>query len=329
MYECFCNKYNIRHFYNPFTCEIVYYPSNEINNNFYSKRCKYFSDYNFCKNDYCHCKHLKDIELPVENDIADTLIERHTTESGEIGWKITKPSYDVKDVMKPSYDVKDVTKLSYDVKDPMKPSYDVKDVTKLSYDVKDPMTTSYDVKDPMKPSYDVKDVMTPSYDVKDVTKLSYNVKDPMKPSYDVKDVTKLSYDVKDVMTTSYDVKDPITLSYDVKDPITLSYDVKDVMKSTEPLYLSYDLQKQQEIPVYPLMDPTYPSYEPTYPSYEPTYPSYEPINKKLKLLPETTKVCCHYHNKYRPQKEMIKEHLNNKIIWICSENDECKIATIV
>ena len=46
MYECFCNKYKMRHFYNPFTCEIVYYPSNEINNNFYSKRCKYFSDYN-------------------------------------------------------------------------------------------------------------------------------------------------------------------------------------------------------------------------------------------------------------------------------------------
>ena len=62
MYECFCNKYNVRHFFNPFTCEIVYYPSNEINNNFYSKRCKYFSDYNFCKNSCCHYKHLKDIE---------------------------------------------------------------------------------------------------------------------------------------------------------------------------------------------------------------------------------------------------------------------------
>ena len=187
MYECFCNKYKVRHFYNPFTCEIVYYPSNEINNNFYSKRCKYFSDYNFCKNDYCHYKHLKDIELPVENDIADTLIERHTTESGEIGWKITKPSYDV-------------------------------------------MTSKQD-----------------SYDV-------------MKPSYDV-------------------------------------------MK---------------------------PSYEPTYPSYEPTYPSYEPTNKKPKLLPETTKVCCHYHNKYRPKKEMIKEQLeNNKIIWICSKDNQCKISTIM
>ena len=87
MNECFCNKYNVRHFYNPFTCE--------INNNFYSKRCKYFSDYNFCKNSCCPYKHLKDIELPVENDIADTLIERHTTESGEIGWKIKKHSYDV------------------------------------------------------------------------------------------------------------------------------------------------------------------------------------------------------------------------------------------
>ena len=80
MYECFCNKYNVRHFYNPFTCE--------INNNFYSKICKYF-----CKNSCCHYKHLKDIELPVENDIADTLIERHTTINGEIGWKINKPSY--------------------------------------------------------------------------------------------------------------------------------------------------------------------------------------------------------------------------------------------
>lgn len=91
MYECFCNKYKVRHFYNPFTCE--------INNNFYSKICKYFFDYNFCKNDYCHYKHLKDIELPVENDIADTLIE-----SGEIGWKIKKPSYDVMESSKESYD---------------------------------------------------------------------------------------------------------------------------------------------------------------------------------------------------------------------------------
>ena len=200
MYECFCNKYKVRHFYNPFTCEIVYYPSNEINNNFYSKRCKYFSDYNFCKNNYCHYKHLKDIELPVENDITDTLIERHTTESGEIGWKITKPSYDVMASIKPTYN----------------------------------------------------------------------------PT-----------------------------------------------ESTESLYLSYDIQKQQELPVYPLMDPTYPSYEPTYPSYEPTY-------KKPKLLPETTKVCCHYHNKYRPKNEMIKEQLeNNKIIWMCSKDNQCKIATIM
>lgn len=102
MNECFCNKYNVRHFYNPFTCE--------INNNFYSKRCKYFSDYNFCKNSCCHYKHLKDIELPVENDIADTLIERHTTESGEIGWKIKKPSYDVMESSKESYD----PNISYD-----------------------------------------------------------------------------------------------------------------------------------------------------------------------------------------------------------------------
>ena len=135
MYECFCNKYKVRHFYNPFTCEIVYYPSNEINNNFYSKRCKYFSDYNFCKNDYCHCKHLKDIELPVENDITDTLIERHTTESGEIGWKITKPSYDT---MVSKQDTYDVTKPSYDA---MKPSYDAMISKQSSYDV-------------MKPSYD-------------------------------------------------------------------------------------------------------------------------------------------------------------------------------
>lgn len=91
MYECFCNKYKVRHFYNPFTCE--------INNNFYSKICKYFFDYNFCKNSCCHYKHLKDIELPVENDIADTLIE-----SGEIGWKIKKPSYDVMESSKESYD---------------------------------------------------------------------------------------------------------------------------------------------------------------------------------------------------------------------------------
>jgi hypothetical protein len=128
MYKCFCNKYKVRHFYNPFTCEIVYYPSNEINNNFYSKRCKYFSDYNFCKNDYCHYKHLKDIKLPVENDIADTLIERHTTLNGEIGWKITKPSYDAMtskqdsyDVMKPSYDAMTSKQDSYD---PTYPSYD-------------------------------------------------------------------------------------------------------------------------------------------------------------------------------------------------------------
>ena len=120
MYECFCNKYNIRHFYNPFTCEIVYYPSNEINNNFYSKRCKYFSDYNFCKNSCCHYKHLKDIELPIENDIANTLIERHTTINGEIGWKIKKPSYDVIE-SKPSYNVMESSKESYD---PTYPSYE-------------------------------------------------------------------------------------------------------------------------------------------------------------------------------------------------------------
>ena len=71
---------------------------------FIQKKCKYFSDYNFCKNSCCHYKHLKDIELPVENDIADTLIERHTTESGEIGWKIKKPSYDVMESSKESYD---------------------------------------------------------------------------------------------------------------------------------------------------------------------------------------------------------------------------------
>ena len=171
MYECFCNKYNVRHFFNPFTCEIVYYPSNEINNNFYSKRCKYFSDYNFCKNSCCHYKHLKDIELPVENDIANTLIERHTTINGEIGWKIKKPSYDVMESSKETYD----------------------------------------------------------------------------PEY-----------------------------------------------------------------------PTYPSYDPN--------PSYDPTNKKPKLLPETTKVCCHYHNKYRPKKEMIK--IENKL-WSCSKDNQCKIATIM
>ena len=66
--------------------------------------------------------------------------------------------------------------------------------------------------------------------------------------------------------------------------------------------------------------------DPTYPSYDPTYPSYEPKNKKPKLLPETTKVCCHYHNKYRPKKEMIQ--IENKL-WSCSKDNQCKIATIM
>jgi hypothetical protein len=97
----------------------------------------------------------------------------------------------------------------------------------------------------------------------------------------------------------------------------------DVMTSKQD---SYDAMK----PSYDAMTSKQDSYDPTYPSYDPTYPSYEPKNKKPKLLPETTKVCCHYHKKYRPQKEMIKEQLeNDKIIWICSVNNQCKIATIM
>ena len=281
MYECFCNKYKVRHFYNPFTCEIVYYPSNEINNNFYSKRCKYFSDYNFCKNSCCHYKHLKDIELPVENDIANTLIERHTTESGEIGWKITKPSYDPMtskqdsyDSMKPSYDPMTSKQDSYDS---MKPSYDAMISKQDSYDA---MASKQDSYDAMKPSYDA---MKPSYDA-------------MKPTYDAMISKQDSYDA---MKPTYDA-------------MTSKQDLYNPKESTESLYLSYDLQKQQEIP--------------TYPSYDPTYPSYDPTNKKPKLLPETTKVCCHYHNKYRPKKEMIK--IENKL-WSCSKDNQCKIATIM
>jgi hypothetical protein len=280
----------MRHFYNPFTCEIVYYPSNEINNNFYSKRCKYFSDYNFCKNDYCHCKHLKDIELPIENDIADTLIERHTTINGEIGWKITKPLYDAMESTKPSYDAMESTKPAYDAMESTKPSYDAMESTKPSYDAMESTKPLYDAMESTKPSYDAMESTKPLYDAMEATKPSYDAMEATKPSYDAMEATKPLYDA---------------------------------MEAIKPLYLSYDLKKKQEIPVYPSMDPTYPSYEPT-------YPSYEPINIKPKLLPETTKVCCHYHKKYRPQKEMIKEYINDdKIIWICSVNNQCKIVTIM
>ena len=240
MYECFCNKYDIRHFYNPFTCEIIYYPSNDINNNFYSKRCKYFLDNsNLCKNSCCHYKHLKDIELPIENDITDTLIERHTSSNGEIGWKIIKP-----------------IEPSYNVIEPIEP-------IESRYNVMESIESIEPSYDPIEPSYD-----------------------PIEPSYDPIELIEPSYNVMESIES-------IEPSYNLKDPI-------------EPIEPSYDPIKQKEITVY------------------------EPINKQTKLLPETTKVCCHYHNKYRPKNEMIKEYINdNKIIWICPYDNQCKIVTIM
>ena len=89
MSECLCNNYNIKHYFNPITCEMIYYPYDTIYNSLCSDRCKYFGNENHCKR-VCNFKHLKDIELPLNNDITECLIARHTTIDGQIGWKVSK-----------------------------------------------------------------------------------------------------------------------------------------------------------------------------------------------------------------------------------------------
>ena len=92
MSECLCNNYNIKHYFNPITCEMIYYPYDTIYNSLCSDRCKYFGNENHCTR-VCNFKHLKDIELPLNNDITECLIARHTTIDGQIGWKNNITSY--------------------------------------------------------------------------------------------------------------------------------------------------------------------------------------------------------------------------------------------
>ena len=45
------------------------------------------------------------------------------------------------------------------------------------------------------------------------------------------------------------------------------------------------------------------------------------------LLQNSTKVCCYYHNKYRPIEQMIEVYIDYKKVWICPSDNLCKTLT--
>jgi hypothetical protein len=216
MSECLCNNYNIKHYFNPITCEMIYYPYDTIYNSLCSDRCKYFGNENHCTR-VCNFKHLKDIELPLNNDITECLIARHTTIDGHIGWKNNITSY------------------------------------------KEPIT-SY--KEP-----------------------------PIK-------ARKISLQLyKELISTSFE-------SYNK--PVAFKH-----KKHIEPSNLMLKNCTEDSIKLCDQPPETLENNPPTFKS----------------LLQNSTKVCCYYHNKYRPTEDMIEVYIDYKKVWICPSDYLCKTLT--
>lgn len=209
MSECLCNNYNIKHYFNPITCEMIYYPYDTIYNSLCSDRCKYFGNENHCTR-VCNFKHLKDIELPLNNDITECLIARHTTIDGQIGWKNNITSY----------------------------------------------------KEP-----------------------------PIK-------TRKISLQLyKELISTSLE-------SYNK--PVALKH-----KKHIEPCKLMIQNCTDDSIKLCEQTQETLENNPPTFKS----------------LLQNSTKVCCYYHNKYRPTEQMIEVYIDYKKVWICPSDYLCKTLT--
>ena len=237
MSECLCNNYNIKHYFNPITCEMIYYPYDTIYNSLCSDRCKYFGNENHCTR-VCNFKHLKDIELPLNNDITECLIARHTTIDGQIGWKNNITSY----------------------KEPI-----------TSY--KEPIT-SY--KEP-------------------ITSYKEPITSYKEPPIKTRKISLQLY--KELISTSLE-------SYNK--PVALKH-----KKHIEPCKLMIQNCTDDSIKLCEQTPETLENNPPTFKS----------------LLQNSTKVCCYYHNKYRPTEQMIEVYIDYKKVWICPSDYLCKTLT--
>ena len=280
MSECLCNNYNIKHYFNPITCEMIYYPYDTIYNSLCSDRCKYFGNENHCTR-VCNFKHLKDIELPLNNDITDCLIARHTTIDGQIGWKVNKEPID-----------------SYTL--PKKPVDSYTPPKNLIDFYKEPIDSYTPPKNPI----DFYKKPVDSYTLPKIPIDSYTPpKNPIDSYTPPKNPIDSYKEPIDSYTSSTKTNKELINSYN-----TDFSQIKRHKKHLEPCKTTLEYYKEDVS----ILNEQQTLKPPTF----------------KQLLQESSKVCCYYHNKYRPEKDMIEVYMDYKAVWICPSDNLCKTLTI-
>jgi hypothetical protein len=358
MSECFCNNFNIKHYFNPITCEIVYYPYDNMYNYFSSDRCKYFGNENCCKK-LCNFKHVKDIELPIDNDINDCLIGRHTTFDGQIGWKINKEPVDSYKEPVDSYkEPIDSYKEPVDSYTPPSKIYKTTNsYTQPTKNYKESINSYTSFEKTFKETVD-------SYTTLTKTNKEYfdSYKEPVdtykEPDNSYKepvDTYKEPIDSYKEPDNSYKepvdtYKEPIDSykepddSYKepvdtYKEPIDSYKEPDDSYKEPPSNYRKLSLETYKELIEYKntiestQLERHKKHLEPCKTTLEHykedlTYLNEQPPTFK-QILKESSKVCCHYHNKYRPEQDMLEVYMDYKTVWICPSDNLCKILTMI